>query len=468
MAHRFKGRFIEMPFCFTGMGIFRVWTETVYANGSVTFPTQMTPYTGFAAFNVVAVVILLAMALAAHRIAPLYGKKFAVPLTGACLIASACANFFTILYPETAGFLGVPAMVLGAAGIALIILLWSELFGCLNPFRVGLYYAGGVIVGSLMLWLLKGLALPWLWVCTCLVPIISLECLRRSYRLLPKNERPHVGWGSFSLPWKPIAVVALYSLTYGLNVTTLNGFFGIHSGIGAVFAAAIVYVGICVKRSGFQFSFVYKLALPLAVLSLLPFASLGVFGSEITGFCALASYTLCLIVIMVILASITYRYGVNAIWLFGLERAVRLLAVQSGIAIHEAAGSWSSSTPIDVILALVMGGSVLVATLLLLSERQLTSSWGAVLKELPPDDRTAYAEKNRLGMKCYELSERYGLTQREEEILLMLAQGKKPASIEQELFVANSTVKTHTKHIYQKLNVHSRSEMFQLLGIESS
>ena len=48
----------------------------------------------------------------------------------------------------------------------------------------------------------------------------------------------------------------------------------------------------------------------------------------------------------------------------------------------------------------------------------------------------------------------------------LLAQGKKPAQIENQLYVAPSTVKTHVKHIYQKLGIHSRDEMLGLLGME--
>ena len=43
--------------------------------------------------------------------------------------------------------------------------------------------------------------------------------------------------------------------------------------------------------------------------------------------------------------------------------------------------------------------------------------------------------------------------------------GKKPAAIEEELYVAKSTVKTHIKHIYQKMGLHSRDELFELVGI---
>lgn len=361
--------------------------------------------------------------------------------------------------------LGLPAAIAGGMGIALIILLWSELFGCLNPLRVGLYFSGGLVVGSLILWLFKGLELPWLWACTCLIPIVSLVCLRRSYQLLPSNERPHAAWGTFSFPWKPIAVVALYSFSYGLCEYVFSGVLNIHSGLGCVFAGVVVYAGISLKGGAFRYASVCKLALPLIILSLVPFGSFIPFGSELASFCALGSYSLCLIVIMVILSNLTYRYGVNALWLFGIERAVRLLSVQAGIFARGVFDQSAPSLAIDLVLIVVVAVSVIVATALLLSEKQLSSPWGAVLKDSVTNDRTVYLERNRLGTKCSELADRFGLTQREEEILLLLAQHKKPADIEQELFVANSTVKTHIKHLYQKLDVHSRTDLYQLLGI---
>ena len=90
-----------------------------------------------------------------------------------------------------------------------------------------------------------------------------------------------------------------------------------------------------------------------------------------------------------------------------------------------------------------------------------------LLKGAAGQDPEAYLEKNRIGMKCRELAKQYELTTREEEILLLLALKKKPAAIEAELYVAKSTVKTHIKHIYQKLNVHSRQELFDLVGIQT-
>jgi LuxR family maltose regulon positive regulatory protein len=50
------------------------------------------------------------------------------------------------------------------------------------------------------------------------------------------------------------------------------------------------------------------------------------------------------------------------------------------------------------------------------------------------------------------------LSQRELEVLQLLAEGLSNKAIAQALIIAASTVKKHLKNIYQKLNVHSRTE----------
>lgn len=52
-----------------------------------------------------------------------------------------------------------------------------------------------------------------------------------------------------------------------------------------------------------------------------------------------------------------------------------------------------------------------------------------------------------------------GLTQSEARIILSYASGTTARSIAQELFVETSTVRTHIKHAYNKLDVHNRDEL---------
>ena len=51
--------------------------------------------------------------------------------------------------------------------------------------------------------------------------------------------------------------------------------------------------------------------------------------------------------------------------------------------------------------------------------------------------------------------DKYGLSLREREVLVALAEGFSQRQIGQVLFIATNTVNTHLQKIYQKLDVHS-------------
>lgn len=57
----------------------------------------------------------------------------------------------------------------------------------------------------------------------------------------------------------------------------------------------------------------------------------------------------------------------------------------------------------------------------------------------------------------------FGLSDREAEILRLLALGYAAQDIETKLFISKNTVKTHLKHIYSKTETSSRRELFELL-----
>lgn len=54
---------------------------------------------------------------------------------------------------------------------------------------------------------------------------------------------------------------------------------------------------------------------------------------------------------------------------------------------------------------------------------------------------------------------RYGITDREREIILKVVQGKSNADIAGELFISLATVKTHLHNIYRKIDVDSRYDL---------
>lgn len=64
---------------------------------------------------------------------------------------------------------------------------------------------------------------------------------------------------------------------------------------------------------------------------------------------------------------------------------------------------------------------------------------------------------------CKNVAVSYGLSPRESEVLTYLARGRLATYIADALTVSPHTIKTHTKHIHEKLGVASRQELIDLI-----
>lgn len=65
--------------------------------------------------------------------------------------------------------------------------------------------------------------------------------------------------------------------------------------------------------------------------------------------------------------------------------------------------------------------------------------------------------------RCARLGTRHGLTKREVELCALLARGRNGRAISDQLTLSYNTVKTHVKHIYMKLDVHTQQELIDLV-----
>lgn len=83
-------------------------------------------------------------------------------------------------------------------------------------------------------------------------------------------------------------------------------------------------------------------------------------------------------------------------------------------------------------------------------------------EELDEHDKAADQDMNDSELFVH-LQELYHLTDKEHEILQLLAQGFSVPHIARELFISENTVKTHTKNLYVKLNVRKRDELISLV-----
>ncbi|WP_350455036.1 helix-turn-helix domain-containing protein [Slackia heliotrinireducens] len=61
------------------------------------------------------------------------------------------------------------------------------------------------------------------------------------------------------------------------------------------------------------------------------------------------------------------------------------------------------------------------------------------------------------------ISDEFGLSPREADVLVLLAKHMPVKAIADELFVSFNTARTHVRHVYGKLDVHSRRGLDELI-----
>ncbi len=461
------GRFGDktpIPLFFLGLAAYRAWIEIVFVGSFVSYPTQS--YAGHDAFDVIMVCFLLLSAIASRKISPFYCRKWVYVLTGISMTVATAGSFISVFVPAYAFFLAWPSVVAGGLGIALLILLWSELYGCLNPVRVALYYSASMVGAALIVYLFYGFRLPWVFAATMLLPYISLLGVSRGFNSLSYEELPN-NTPSFSFPWKIVLLMAVYAFAFGLKEaeTYSSSLFGPHAAFGTFAIALVISIGVFIQGGKFGFDRIYRIGLPLMVGAFLILPSLNILIVSMSGFFVTASYAAFSVLVMLVFANMCYRYGISAVWLFGIERGVRALFGLFGRKTAE----WMLILGMDegsggVLITSIFIVFIVALTVFLLSEQELALKWGATfLATKNTEEDAALIKEQELVRRCEGLSKEYGLTDRQGQVLQLLAQKKTIGEIERALFIANGTAKTHIRHVYRKLAIHSREELYSML-----
>ncbi len=94
-----------------------------------------------------------------------------------------------------------------------------------------------------------------------------------------------------------------------------------------------------------------------------------------------------------------------------------------------------------------------------------TSAESAARKEQPlpskRDDGPTY--QDRLSKQAALVRQHYRLSARETEVMELIARGNTVARIAEQLVVSENTIRTHSKRIYAKLDIHKKQELVDLL-----
>lgn len=406
--------------------------------------------------------VFLLCAAFARRIAPFHSK--ALPLNLAVATSLAAAVFDVLSY--TGGSFSQAALILAiiAGGIsgALFILLWAEFHSCLDPLRIVFYVSGAFLFGTVGAWLLQDISAGRRLFVLIACPLASAWCLQKSFTFVKPMDLPRSSWGAFNFPWKLVTVLGIYEFVYGMRESAPDFVWETYL-IGAIGVALAVFAFACffARRSDLTLLYRTPFALMFCGLAMTPIAvNLGGFIPDLF---VSAGYALMFLLVTLLMCDLSRQYGVSVLVLCGMQE----LAAAFRLAGHQASTAIADGTfPISLDAGMVTGAltvAIVVASVILLSDRNPSKTWGAsffgvnAMREM--DDDALWTQQ-----RCDELSAACGLSPREQEVLLLLAQGKSMSQIERQLVIANGTVKSHTRRIYQKLGIHTKRELMETIA----
>lgn len=351
--------------------------------------------------------------------------------------------------------------VMTGIGSSLTVLMWGELYSEISLKSSLLYTSAAFVLLAPLHFLVVSIPSEFGVVITAGLPILSSLSMLKAKRIRQtKNSTQEVRRKASLKPtilFPIIAIITLGScceLLHALSVvpstqtsTALMGnLYTLGGLIGTILMACIIQFN---RVEGGIFSlaraiFVF-MALGLLISTLLNFSFMIVYA--IFG----AAFWCFRIIVWASASHVAHDLRVSPLAVFSAVMCAFDFAIVLGIvygasvsrAIFEASLDWT-------IVALITIVCIFLIAMLLFSEKQVKVLWGLAEQSFEVNEKAHYEEK---------LSNEFGLTRRETEVCLLLIQGRSLPYIREKLHIAEGTANTHVRHIYEKLNVHTRQEL---------
>ena len=80
-----------------------------------------------------------------------------------------------------------------------------------------------------------------------------------------------------------------------------------------------------------------------------------------------------------------------------------------------------------------------------------------------PAGTPTVAPVDPIAQACAVIAKKYALSEREGEVLDLLARGNTRMSIAEKLIISENTVRVHVKNIYAKLHIHSKQQLIDMV-----
>ena len=181
--------------------------------------------------------------------------------------------------------------------------------------------------------------------------------------------------------------------------------------------------------------------------------------SEIESTIALAGYGTFNVLIWILLADISFTYRLSGVMVFGIGWGMVTLGVLLGSSLGQFVCTFAPFSPQSLsLIALLATLAILISYMFVFNENDLIA-----LAKGDEDKGGAEPRRQRFQDRCKDVAGEYGLSPKETEIMILFAKGRSSTRIQEDLYLSRGTVTTHLRHIYQKMDVHSKQEFLDVI-----
>ena len=275
--------------------------------------------------------------------------------------------------------------------------------------------------------------------------------------------------------WRVALGVAVYSLAVGIvQSVMLDGIPAtqpalilLHHGAEMVLGIGL-FLWVLPMGGGLSFSRTWRLIVLLMTTALvfLPYIDESLLGYLLS--LVRTAQTLLIILLFLALADLARHSSYRVATVFAAGWAAYALPFALGTAV----GNLVRGATADTMVAAAIVWATVLAAIYFLDENAVGRS--LVFSDLKKEDLDEESDVERISAaqefmgtwgedvierRCKALAKEADLTSRETEILELLARGRSKAYIADAFIISENTVRTHVKHLYAKLDVHTRQEL---------
>ena len=384
---------------------------------------------------------------------------------------------------STEDIFSIGTMTVGLAfiglGMGAIILLWAEDYAS-DLQKRGYVWVAGSIALSFPLYLVAVELSDWMRIiAVAILPLISCALLKpcKDLSVPVKSERRIISRnaneeGSLADTVRVMGFpcnVAFWFAAFGFVFGIMQNFsdpqplldsvlMDFQQG-GRALAAVIFFVGLCVFS--WKPHTAYRLSTSLVLVGLVLVPIFGSNGGFAAGFIAHMAYGFFECMTWAIVFETMRVRKTDAGATVGAARLLSAAGLLIGTLLVVIARDGFTANTLQMQSILSSSVCILViATMMILDTHSDNNVWAMMKARAASDAHSREAETDGgFRRAVMTIGQAHGLTDRETDIFLLLAQGRTSPYISSELLIGVNTVNTHKRRIYQKLGIHTKQEL---------